>query len=193
MDFAKWKFQFRNLIFGLKWKKSFKKYFSFFKFDNVLKNEKLKRILFLALFWLKTNFKTQKIKIFEFSLWFQIKKWIWKSYFTFPFWLWNWKMKNENFSKFVLLLNQKTNYTFSTRIVLCLNFNVETKIRTLFLISYFNLSKKRNGTLGTRINYEAQAKREKQNKNLKFLIRFSVYWHLFRSCFSTNKMPEKRC
>ena len=84
-------------------------------------------------------------------------------------------MKNENFSKFVLLLNQKTNYTFSTRIVLCLNFNVETKIKTLFLISYFNLSKKRNGTLGTRINYEAQAKREKQNKNLKFLIRFSVY------------------
>ena len=26
------------------------------------------------------------------------------------------------------------------------------EIKTLFLISYFNLSKKRNGTLGTRIN-----------------------------------------
>ena len=31
----------------------------------------------------------------------------------------------------------------------CLNFSIETKIKTLFLISYFNLSKKRNGTLGT--------------------------------------------
>ena len=35
--------------------------------------------------------------------------------------------------------------------VFCLNFSVETKIKTLFLIPYFNLSKKRNGTLGTRI------------------------------------------
>ena len=33
----------------------------------------------------------------------------------------------------------------------CLNFSIETKIKTLFLISYFNLSKKRNDTLGTRI------------------------------------------
>ena len=35
--------------------------------------------------------------------------------------------------------------------VLCLNFSIETKIKTLFLTSYFNLSKKRNDTLGTRI------------------------------------------
>ena len=35
--------------------------------------------------------------------------------------------------------------------VSCLNFSIETKIKTLFLISYFNLSKKRGGTLGTRI------------------------------------------
>ena len=34
---------------------------------------------------------------------------------------------------------------------LCLNFSIETKIKTLFLISCFNLSKKRNGTLGTGI------------------------------------------
>ena len=32
-----------------------------------------------------------------------------------------------------------------------LNCSIETKIKTLFLIFYFNLSKKRNGTLGTRI------------------------------------------
>ena len=43
--------------------------------------------------------------------------------------------------------NRKTTY-FD---VFCLNFSIETKIKTLFLISYFNLSKKRNGTLGTRI------------------------------------------
>ena len=33
------------------------------------------------------------------------------------------------------------------------NFSIETKIETLFLISYFTLSKKRNGTLGTRISH----------------------------------------
>ena len=33
------------------------------------------------------------------------------------------------------------------------NFSIETKIETLFLISYFSLSKKRNGTLGTRISH----------------------------------------
>ena len=35
--------------------------------------------------------------------------------------------------------------------VSCLNFSIETKIKTLFLILYFSLSKKRNGTLGTQI------------------------------------------
>ena len=43
--------------------------------------------------------------------------------------------------------NRKTTY-FD---VFCLNFSIETKIKTFFLISYFNLLKKRNGTLGTRI------------------------------------------
>ena len=43
--------------------------------------------------------------------------------------------------------NQKTTY-FD---VFCFNFSIETKIKTLFQISYFNLSKKRNGTLGTQI------------------------------------------
>ena len=30
------------------------------------------------------------------------------------------------------------------------NFSIETKVKILFLILYFNLLKKRNGTLGTR-------------------------------------------
>ena len=118
-------------------KKVSKNIFHFSSLINAVKNEKLKRILFLALFWLKTNFKTQKIKIFEFILWFQIKKWIWKSYFIFPFWLWNWKMKNENFSKFVLLLNQKTNYTFSTRIVLCFMSQFQCRNKNQNFISNF--------------------------------------------------------
>ena len=43
--------------------------------------------------------------------------------------------------------NRKTTY-FD---VFCLNFGIKMKIETLFPISYFNLSKKRNSTLGTRI------------------------------------------
>ena len=37
--------------------------------------------------------------------------------------------------------------------IFCLKFSIEAKIKTLFLISNFNLSKKRNGTLGTRIRF----------------------------------------
>ena len=44
--------------------------------------------------------------------------------------------------------NRKTTY-FD---VFCLNFSIETKIKTIFQIFYSNLSKrKRNGALGTRI------------------------------------------
>ena len=43
--------------------------------------------------------------------------------------------------------NPKTTY-FD---VSCLNFSMKTKIKTLFLISYFSLSKERNDTLGKRI------------------------------------------
>ena len=43
--------------------------------------------------------------------------------------------------------NRKTTYFDA----FCLNFSMETKIKILFLISHLDLSKKRNGTLGTRI------------------------------------------
>ena len=60
---------------------------------------------------MKTNFKKQK--------WISKKKknWISKNSFIFQFLFWNWKMKNEKLSKFILFLNQKTNYTFCTWIV----------------------------------------------------------------------------
>ena len=43
--------------------------------------------------------------------------------------------------------NRKTTYFDVFR----LNFIIETKLKTIFQISYFNLSKKRNDALGTRI------------------------------------------
>ena len=90
-----------------------------FQFSHLiieLKKEKRKKTVFESIL-IQNQFQKTKIKIFKFIFWFQIKKWISKSSFIFQFWLWNWKMKNEKFSKFVLFLNQKTNYTFGTRIV----------------------------------------------------------------------------
>ena len=74
------------------------------------------------------QFQKTKIKIFEFIFWFEIKKLISKKCFLFQFWLWNWKIKNWKFSKFVLCLNQKTNYTFGIRITKILFFNFQIKI-----------------------------------------------------------------
>ena len=122
-NFVKWKFRFRNSLFRLKWK-----------------NESQK-ISFISQIWLKhwkrKNEKMiffdshQKSKIFEFVIWFQIKKWISKSSFLFQFCLWNWKMKNEKFSKFVLFLNQKTIYTLGRRIVVkYLNFVFYIEVKT---------------------------------------------------------------
>ena len=72
------------------------------------------------------------------------------SRFGFSFFKLKWKTKNKLqvwISMFSYFENRKITY-FD---VFCLNFSIETKINTLFLISYFNLSKKWNGTLGTRI------------------------------------------
>ena len=61
-------------------------------------------------------------------------------------------MKNENQTS---NLNFKVQLFWKSknRLFWCFlsQFSIETKIKTLFLISYFNLSKKRNGNLGTRI------------------------------------------
>ena len=90
------------------------------------------------------------------------------SVFNFPIKTGNWKLKNfyhftifnfESKLKYlkmtfsIPILKWKLNGTFGALVfdVLSLNFSIETKIKTLFLISYFNISKNRNGTLGTRI------------------------------------------
>ena len=56
--------------------------------------------------------------------------------------------------------NRKTTLFY----VLCLNLSIEKKIKTLFLISHFNLSKKRNGTLGTWILSNRKRKTLPQGK-----------------------------
>ena len=58
--------------------------------------------------------------------------------------------------------NRKTTY-FD---VFCLKFSIETKIKSLFLILYFNLSKKRNGTLGTRIGNTSNKLKEIRINNI---------------------------
>ena len=86
-------------------------------------------------------------------------KWIW--FFVFQI-----KMKNK---KQTSNLNFNVQY-FENRIttyfdVFCLNFSIEAKIKTLFLISYFNLSKKKQKkpeiivALGTRIRDNSRVTR----------------------------------
>ena len=55
---------------------------------------------------------------------------------------------NFNVQLFILKIGKPLILMFD---VCCLNFSIETKIKFLFQISDVNLSKKRNGTLGTRI------------------------------------------
>ena len=70
-------------------------------------------------------------------------KYIW--FFVFQI-----KMKNE-LRIWISIFSYFENWKTISSYVLCLNHSTGTKIKTLFIISYFNLSKKRNGTLGTRI------------------------------------------
>ena len=68
-------------------------------------------------------------------------KWIW--FFVFQI-----KMKNE---KQTLNLNFNVQYFENRKTtyfdVFCLNFSIETKIKTIFQISYFNLSKKKKNEM----------------------------------------------
>ena len=92
------------------------KYLPFFRFDYWIEKGKMKKTFCWIYFDLKPILKNknQNFRI-NFLIWYQ--KMIFKNSFFFQFLLWNWKMKNEKFSKFVLFLNQKTNYTFGTRII----------------------------------------------------------------------------
>ena len=69
-DFVKWKFQFPNLLFDLKWKHKSQKISFISQVWLKYWKRKKKKQFFLTLFWFKTNFKKTKIKIFEFIFWF---------------------------------------------------------------------------------------------------------------------------
>ena len=127
---TKTNFKILKLIFWFEMKKRISK--NIFDFSNLiieLKNEKRKKN-FLNLFWFKTDFKKQKSKFLSsFLIWNQ--KMNFKNSFIFQFLFWNWEMKNKKFSKFVLFLNQKTNYSFCTRIssFFAFHFNEEIEKR----------------------------------------------------------------
>ena len=97
-DFVKWKFQFRNSLFDLKWKKQTSN--NIFHFSNLitaLKNEKLKRILFLALFWFKTTSKNKNQNLRIHSL-ISNQKMNLKNFFHFSILVM--KLKNEKWNIF---------------------------------------------------------------------------------------------
>ena len=72
------------------------------------------------------------------------------SRFGFSFFKLKWKTKNE-LQIWISMSSYFENRKSISFYVLRLNFSIKTKTKTLFLFSHFNLSKKRNGTLGTRI------------------------------------------
>ena len=158
---------------------------------NALKKETWKK-LFLNLFWFKTNFKKTKIKIFEFIFRFQIKKWISKSSFIFQFFLSNWKMKNENFSKFVLFWNQKTNYTFGTRICLPFLCLIDFSLNFLYLHLFFIFIKNRKGNT-VRFSLFILMKKLKNELLEQIKINFmiiitSIVYTLFKSQFVSSPL-----
>ena len=59
-------------------------------------------------------------------------------------------MKNE-FQIWISMFSYYEKWKSIQFVILCLNFSIEAKTKTLFLIWWFNLSKKWNDTLGTRI------------------------------------------
>ena len=97
--------------------------------------------------WAQKKFCKKKEQNFIFQFFWKSKLWL-KFVFRFD-------NGNEKQKKCKILFHFKTKIKCPSRPtgfnVLCLNFSIETKIKSLFLISYFNLSRKRNGTLGTRI------------------------------------------
>ena len=84
------------------------------------------------------------------------------------------EMKNEKQNS-SLNFNVQLFWKSNKHLDLCLSFSIETTIKSLFLISYFTLSKKWNGTLVTRIHIGS--------KNFDFYIsrRYSVKKSILKS------------
>ena len=95
-DFVKSKFQFRNLLFDLKWKKEFQKISFIFQIWLKHWRKKNENKFFLTLFWFKTNFKKQKSKFLNSFFDFKSKNKFQKvlSFFNFVYETEKWTMKN---------------------------------------------------------------------------------------------------
>ena len=74
---------------------------------------------------------------------------------------------------------------------LWLYFNIETEIKTVPLISYLNLSKKRNGTLSTPWTYDVNGRASYCSVSLFWLWKLPVLPQFWVShCFFTTETPS---
>ena len=128
-----------DLVIKLKnW--NIKNAFSIFKFPLKIEKWNLKKFYHFSIFNFEVKIEMRKNVLFHFNFKMKIEWFFWcmdffwiyfdlkpisknenqklnfKNSFIFQFGFWNWKMKNGKFSKFVLFLNQKANYTFGARI-----------------------------------------------------------------------------
>ena len=119
------------MFFDLKWKNEFQKIYFIFHIWLLNWKTKNEKKLFLNLFWFKINFKN-KNQNFRIHFLISSQKMNIRKFLHFSILVMKLKNKTEKFSKFVLFLNQKTNYTFGTRIKNCI------------WISKFDLNKDQN-------------------------------------------------
>ena len=129
------------------------------------------------LFWFKINFKKVKSKFSNLVFEFKSKKEFQKvlSFFNFGYKIEKWKMKNFQNSFWKSELYFWYTDLFIWFHVLCLNFSIETKMKSLFLISHFNLSKKILHFRYTDRYYKSKVKIYETRKCLSIIwISFSI-------------------
>ena len=140
-----------------------------FRFDNENEKRKKSKLYFILkknqislsthgfnFFWIYFDLKRNSKNVNQpFRIHFLIsnQKMNFKKFFHVSIWLWNWKMKKEKFSKFVLFLTQKTNYTFGTRIIKLNGFSIFKMTEhwnwkwSLFYVFHFNLKNEKPNLL----------------------------------------------
>ena len=118
-------------------KTNFKKYISFFTFYYSIGKGKSKKDCFWIYFDLKSISKN-KNQNFRIHFLISNQKMNFKKFFHFSILV----MKNKKFSKFVLFLNQKTNYIFGTRIWLPFSFLIDSFFEFLIPSFVFHFHKK---------------------------------------------------
>ena len=143
-NFVKWKFQFRNSLFDLKWKNESKK-ISFISqiWLSIEKEKTKKKKQKKNLFWFKISFKKQNSK-FDFKSKNEFRKVL--SFFNFGYEIEKWKIFKIHF-----VFKSKNELYFRYMDFWCFLSQLQHRNENENFIS--NLSKKRNGTFGTRIHW----------------------------------------